>query len=131
MLFQIDVVGSGPDEVFPSFWAAQPTPDDTRAFAESLVHGVTKYRRWLDRAVASCSEHWRVERMAVVDRNVLRMAVFELVFDPDTPRAVVIDEAIEVAKRFGGEESGAFVNGLLDAVRRGIERGEVVPPTSD
>jgi N utilization substance protein B len=131
MLFQIDLTGETSAEVFAPFWSAQPTADDARAFAEQLVHGVSSHRRGLDRILAGTSEHWRVERMAVVDRNVLRMAVYELVFEADTPPAVVIDEAIEVAKRFGGEESGAFVNGVLDAVRKALGRGEVLAPPAD
>ena len=128
MLFQIDVTRASPDEVFPHFWAGQAAPDDTHAFAEGLVLGVTRHLRSLDEVVAGSSEHWRIERMAVVDRNVLRMAVYEMLFHRETPPAVVIDEAIEVAKRFGGDESGAFVNGVLDAIRKSVERGEISPP---
>jgi N utilization substance protein B len=131
MLFQIDVTAATPEEVFPQFWAAQDTGDDVRSFAESLVLGVTSRRRSLDAVMAASSDHWRVERMAVVDRNVLRMAVFELLCHRDTPPAVVLDEAIEVAKRFGGDESGAFVNGVLDAVRRSLDRGEIPIPPAD
>lgn len=128
MLFQIDLSDAGPREVFAGFWTGQTVSEETRGFAEELVTGVTKHLRGIDAVVASSSEHWRIERMAVVDRNVLRMAVYELLYHADTPAAVVIDEAIEVAKRFGGEESGAFTNGVLDAIRKAVERGEIVPP---
>lgn len=125
MLFQIDLTGTTPPDVFGTFWTGQEAGEDVRAFAERLVLGVTGERRALDRAIAVSATNWRIERMAVVDRNVLRMAVFELLHEPPTPHAVVIDEAIEVAKKFGSEESGAFINGILDDVRRRLERGEL------
>ena len=80
--------------------------------------GVVQERPRLDRAISDQARHWRLERMAVVDRNVLRLAVWELFFDADTPPPVVIDEAVEVARRFGSEQSASFINGILDAVRR-------------
>ena len=131
LLFQMDLTGGSSAEVFAEFWRSQPAADEIRAFAERLVAGVSSHRRGLDRILTGTSQHWRVERMAVVDRNVLRMAIFELVFEGETPPAVIIDEAIEVAKRFGGGESGAFINGVLDAVRLAIERGEVEAPPPD
>lgn len=127
MLFQMDVAGGPPEDVLPQFWSDQDTPEDVRRFAEDLVRGVARERLFLDNVVAGSAENWRIERMAVVDRNVLRMAVYEMVFDPEVPPVVAIDEAIEVARKFGSEESGAFINGILDAVRKRIERGEVTP----
>jgi N utilization substance protein B len=131
LLFQLDLTGEKAEDVFASFWAEQPSAEEIQEFAERLVLGVAAHRRGLDRVLSGSSENWRIDRMAVVDRNVLRMAVYELFFEPDTPPAVVIDEAVEVAKRFGGDESGAFINGVLDAVRRAVERGEVTAPAAD
>ena len=125
MLFQIDLTGTTPPDVFGTFWTGQEAGEDVRAFAERLVLGVTHEVRALDRAIAVSATNWRIERMAVVDRNVLRMAVYELLHDIPTPPAVVIDEAIEVAKKFGSEDSGSFINGILDDVRRRVERGEL------
>ena len=125
MLFQIDLTGTAPPEVFATFWTGQEMGEDVRAFAERLVLGVAGELRALDRAIAVSATNWRIERMAVVDRNVLRMAVYELLHDPATPAPVVIDEAIEVAKKFGSEDSGSFINGILDDVRRRVERGEL------
>lgn len=125
MLFQIDLTGSTPEEVFPLFWSGRDVPRELRGFAERLVTRVAARRDTLDAVIAACAEHWRLERMAVVDRNVLRLATSEMLDDPDTPKAVVIDEAIEVARKFGGEDSARFANGVLDAVRLRIERGEV------
>jgi len=124
MLFQIDLTGASPQEVFREFWHDQEAGEEMRRFAESLVLGVHAGRGELDRWIVGSAEHWRVERMAVVDRNVLRMAVHEMLHDPAPPPAVIIDEAIEVAKKFGSEESGAFINGILDAIRKRVEQGE-------
>ena len=131
MLFQIDMAGGSPDEVFPHFWREHDAEVEVKAFAEGLVHGVIKERAALDGIIAGSAEHWRVERMAVVDRNILRVAVYELAWLPHTPPVVVLDEAIEVGKKFGSEQSGAFINGILDAVRKRIERGEVPAARSD
>lgn len=118
MLFQIDLIGVEPAEVYAQFWDEHDTEDDVRAFSQELVDGVCTTREQLDARITEIAEHWRIERMAVVDRNVLRMALYEMNRQPQTPIAVVIDEAIEVARRFGSEESAKFVNGVLDALRR-------------
>jgi N utilization substance protein B len=128
MLFQIDLTQTSPVEVFRQFWANQPGEEDVRAFAERLVAGVVDELQRLDAVIVGSAENWRVERMPVVDRNVLRISIFEMLFEPTTPPAVCIDEAIEVAKRFGSGESGGFINGVLDDVRRRIERGELHAP---
>ena len=125
MLFQIDLTGVSPRDVFRDFWSDHTAPSEIRGFAEELVLGVHDDLRELDRWIIGSAEHWRIERMAVVDRNVLRMAVHEIVHDPETPDAVIIDEAIEVAKKYGSEESGSFINGVLDAIRKRKERGDL------
>jgi N utilization substance protein B len=94
-------------------------------FAVRLAVGVAAARDEIDTLLRDAIDNWRLERLGTVDRNVLRLAVFEFLREPATPRVVVIDEAIEVAKRFGGEESGKFVNGILDALRRRLDG---VPP---
>jgi N utilization substance protein B len=127
MLFQIDVTGASPQEVFVDFWNQPQVEDAVRRFSEQLVLGVFERRGNLDPLISDAAEHWRVERMAVVDRNVLRMAIYEMLYDAQTPAAVAIDEAIEVAKKYGSAESGAFINGVLDAVRRGIDSGTIRP----
>jgi N utilization substance protein B len=125
MLFQIDMAGGAPAEVYPHFWKEHEAELEVREFAQGLVEGVMKEREALDRIIAGSADNWRVERMAVVDRNILRVAVYELAWLPDTPPIVVLDEAIEVGKKYGSEQSGSFINGILDAVRKRIERGEV------
>ncbi len=94
-------------------------PEGARAFAKELVNGVRDRLEQLDREIARSATHWRVERMAAVDRNLLRLATFEM-RHIGTPPSVVIDEAVELARRFGSERSPAFVNGVLDGVARGL-----------
>jgi transcription antitermination protein NusB len=121
MLFQIDMAGGAPVEIYPEFWREHAVEDEVKSFAEALVEGVTRERDRLDALIAGAAANWRVERMAVVDRNILRMATYELSHRLETPAAVILDEAIEVGKRFGTEQSGAFINGVLDAVRRDLQ----------
>ena len=118
MLFTIDMTGVDPADVFGTFWSHHEAERGVRAFSEELVTGVHAARDDLDARIVKVAKRWRIERMAVVDRNVLRMALFEMDREPETPPAVVIDEAIEVARRFSNEESASFVNGVLDALRR-------------
>jgi N utilization substance protein B len=125
ILFQIDMAGGAPEEIYPHFWKEHEAELEVRSFAQGLVEGVVREREDLDRIIAGSVEHWRIDRMAVVDRNILRVAVYELSRLPDTPSVVVLDEAIEVGKKYGSEQSGSFINGILDAVRKRIERGEV------
>jgi N utilization substance protein B len=125
MLFQIDMAGGVPAEVYPHFWKEHETELEVREFAQGLVEGVMREREALDRVISGSVDNWRIERMAVVDRNILRVAVYELAWLPDTPSVVVLDEAIEVGKKYGSEQSGSFINGILDSVRKRIERGEV------
>lgn len=128
MLFQIDITGTDPEEVVRQFWLEQEAEEESRRFAERLVHGVRLQMAELDRRVAGVAEHWRLERMPVVDRNVLRIAVYELLNDPETPSIVIIDEAIEIGKKFGSGESGGFINGLLDSIRTHLEQERIRPP---
>ena len=125
MLFQIDLTGIEPLDVFRQFWEDSDGAADSRAFAERLVLGVMRTRQYLDDVIAGSTENWRIERMAVVDRNVLRMAVYEMLFDHETPHAAIIDEGIEVARKFGSDASASFINGILDSVHRRMDRGEI------
>ncbi len=106
-------------EAFESASENFELPEGARAFAKELISGVTTHRAALDEMLTEHARNWRLARMATVDRNVLRVAVFELMYST-TPAAVVIDEAVELARRFGGEKSPAFVNGILDAVAHAV-----------
>jgi N utilization substance protein B len=119
-LYQIDVAAEGIDEALSRFWRSfEPVEREVMALAEALVRGVAAHRRAVDEAIERVSTNWRLDRMAKVDRNVLRLAVYELL-ETDVPVKVVINEAIELGKKFGSESTGAFVNGVLDKVASGL-----------
>jgi len=121
-LYQWDVRG---DEVLPELdelLVKDRREPDVADYVKALVRGTIEHKADIDRRISEAAEHWRIERMAVVDRNLLRMATFEMAYHKaEVPPKVAINEAIELAKRFSTGESGAFVNGVLDRVRRGIE----------
>jgi N utilization substance protein B len=104
------------EERLQAFWAEHRVSPDVRSFAESLVRGTAAARRRIDALLAPHLEHWVLTRLALVDLCILRLATYELLFHEETPPRVVIDEAIELAKAFGGSDSGAFVNGVLDKI---------------
>ena len=115
-LYQIDVAASEIDEALTRFWRSfEPAERDVQELAEQLVRGVHRERRSIDERIEAASTNWRVDRMARVDRNALRLAVFELL-QGDAPVKVIINEAIELGKKYGSESSGAFVNGVLDRI---------------
>lgn len=119
MLFQADVGRQSPDEVRKTFWQARDEVDEsTRGFAEDLFRVATTREAEIDALLEQHSKNWRLNRMAAVDRNLLRMAVAELLGFPGTPQPVVIDEALEIARRYSAPESIDFLNGLLDAIAR-------------
>jgi N utilization substance protein B len=120
MLFQWEMGGHSPEHVLRTFLPNQKLDPDVQSFAEFLFMGTVHDVESLDRYLRDHSEHWRVERMAAVDRNILRAALFELIHAPDTPASVVINEALEIARRFSGTDSVEFVNGVLDAVRKSL-----------
>ncbi len=126
-LYQIDVAAAGIDEALISFWKSfEPTEKEVQVLAEVLVRGVATDRRLVDELIEGVSTNWRLDRMAKVDRNVLRLAAWELV-KGDAPVKVIINEAIELGKKYGSESTGAFVNGVLDKVAQGLpatRRGE-------
>ena len=128
ILFQLEFNSGDPSAVAAAYWAHQKVGPDTRAYAEWLVAQVRDHQAEIDDLVQAASRNWRLVRMAVVDRNILRIAVGELLYEPSLVPAIVIDEAIEVAKRFSGDESAVFINGVLDAVRARLSgRTEVRP----
>jgi transcription antitermination protein NusB len=126
MLYQSEIGRAGAYETITTFWPANDpqgdVDEDARAFANMLVKETTTRIPDLDRLIAEHAHNWRVERMAVIDRLVLRLAACELLTQPETPPKVVINEAIELARTFSGEESVPFVNGVLDAVRKELEK---------
>jgi N utilization substance protein B len=97
-------------------------PDDLKSFAERLAVGVTNTVGNLDPVITDAAEHWRLERMNVMDRLILRLSIYEFLYEPETPARVIINEALELARTFSGDDSVRFINGILDAIRRRLER---------
>lgn len=128
MLFALDTTGNDVEQTIYDYWRETPGDPEGRAYANDLVTGVMSVIEELDHRITGASAHWRVDRMNRVDRNVLRLGVYELAHRPDVPRAVALDEAVELAKRYGAEDSGAFVNGVLDQVADDCGRVEPAPP---
>jgi N utilization substance protein B len=123
MLYQWDVSGEPMDRVMEAFWRLRSTTGETRALAERLAAGAQACAPESDAAITGAATNWRFDRIAPVDRTILRLGTYELMKEAETPPAVVLDEAVELAKRFGEADSPAFVNGVLDAIRRRV-RGE-------
>lgn len=117
LLFQYDIHGGAGDWV-EQFWEQYPVQEDVRMFAEQVLGGVMAHRAELDAIINRAAAHWKVARMAVVDRNILRSAVFELLWMPEVPAKVTVNEALELARLFADEEARRFVNGILDRVLR-------------
>ena len=125
MLFQADMGKQEPEEVRRNFWSGRgDVGADVQGFAEDLFRVASDRAAEIDGLIEQHAEHWRMERMAAVDRNLLRAAVAELLGYPDTPRAVVINEALEIARKFSSPESVQFINGVLDSVGRGLEKAK-------
>jgi len=121
MLYQAEASGVPMSDVVAVFWGDRDVAPDVRHFAERLATGAAGSQAEIDALLVENLENWRLERLAIVDRNILRMAVYEFLHETDTPPIVIIDEAIEVARRFGGDDSWQFANGILDAVRKKLE----------
>lgn len=116
VLYQMDVMDQAVEIAFDLFCLHHPPAEAARSFARQLCFGVAENKAGIDELLEECSEHWSLGRMAVVDRNILRLAVFEIRNCPDIPDRVTINEAIELAKLYGAEESGGFINGILDRI---------------
>lgn len=119
MLFQVEFQPHR-ETLLKIFWQEHEALQPVKDFANLLVNGVLQHLSEIDLLIEDAAEHWATKRMATVDRNVLRFAIYELCYLGDIPPRVSVNEAIEVAKKFGNEESGAFINGILDRVLKGV-----------
>jgi N utilization substance protein B len=126
MLYQWEIGRVSPGDTILTYWSARDERGDVadrhREFANALLRGTTSRVDEIDKLLGSSTQNWRVERMAVLDRAVLRLATYELLAEPATPAKVVINEALELARAYSGEEAVLFVNGVLDGVRKEIGR---------
>jgi N utilization substance protein B len=116
MLFQHDISGNEPDMITSTFEDLQKSKPNTREFAVKIFRGTVDHLREIDDMIQRQADNWRLSRMAVVDRNIIRMSVYEFLHETDTPKLVIIDEAIEIAKKFGTQKSSQFINGILDGI---------------
>ncbi|MCP4688889.1 MAG: transcription antitermination factor NusB [Desulfobacterales bacterium] len=130
-LFYLDMRRENSEKALDLFCQCLDPPEKARPFFLRLVRGVMTSGDRIDAIIERFSDNWKINRMARVDRNVLRMAVFELLFCEDIPPKVTINEAIDVGKKFGGEESGSFVNGIMDSIRMAIDSGELGMQTEE
>ena len=120
MLYEYDVGRQSKDEILRTFWQMNEHPQKVREFADQLFQGTIQKVKEIDKVIQQHTKNWRLNRMAVVDRNVLRLAVFEFLSGSRTPETVVINEALEIAKRFSTNESAQFVNGILDSIKNDL-----------
>ena len=126
-LFAVDVRGIWDDPLLEWLDEDEDLPDRTAEFAQKLLSGVSDSRSRLDQVITRYAPAWPVSQLSVIDRNILRIALFELLYTPETPRKTAINEAVELAKIFGSESSARFVNGVLGSAMSGLESGEIAP----
>jgi N utilization substance protein B len=119
LLFQLDITGDRlSDELLDEFWEGNKEDSEVRDFADSIVRGTIGHLDTIDSLIRDATEHWELERMPVIDRNILRAATYELLYRPDIPPSVAINEAIELAKKYSTEDSYRFINGVLDRIQQ-------------
>jgi transcription antitermination protein NusB len=121
MLFQWDITRDTIDQIAETFFQDHEQEAHVMEFARQLVKGTVEHVEQIDRLIQLHAEHWRLDRMATVDRNLLRLAVQEFLYDRETPKNVVINEAIEIGRRFSTQESPQFINGILDSIKKELE----------
>lgn len=124
ILFQLNLGKENfTDEMLERFWDEKATSQDVRGYTTILVKGTIENLREIDRIITDFAENWTLERMSTVDRNILRFATYELLHRTDIPSTVTLNEAIEIGKKYGTEESGAFINGILDRIAKEVRKG--------
>jgi len=127
ILYQLEFHPGKLEELLRSFWAEGPPTSEVQTFSEELVRGVLEHGEKIDALITKYAEHWSLPRIALVDRNILRLATYELLFRKEIPEKVILNEAIEIAKLYGSEDSGRFVNGILDRIRT-VTRPDLLEP---
>lgn len=126
MLFQYDISRPRVDELTRTYWDSfgEDMSDVPRDFSNNLALGAISHLDEIDNLIKKRAENWRIQRMAVVDRNILRLAIYEFLYESETPKTVVINEALEIARRFSTFEATQFINGILDAIKRDLETNQ-------
>lgn len=121
-LFQRDFNHGNLEDALLQFWTDVKAQAKMRVFTEELIRGVESRKDTLDKSIQECADNWDIKRMGAVDRNVMRVALYEMLYRPDVPPIVSINEAVEIAKELSGKESGKFVNGILDRMAKELQR---------
>ncbi len=116
VLYEMDLLRIDPEKAIKLYWENFEAPKNVQKFSSRLIEGTFNHIEEIDNLISSCSEHWAIGRMSRVDRNILRLAVYELLHCSDIPPKVTLNEAIDLGKDFGSENSGSFINGILDAL---------------
>jgi N utilization substance protein B len=125
LLFQLTLTGDElHEELLREFWEGNDEDPDVKDFTFTLVKGTRKHLKTIDETIQKAAEHWSLDRMAVVDRNILRSATYELLYCPDISPSVVINEAIEISKKYSTEDSASFINGILDKISKSSRKVE-------
>ena len=124
ILFQLEFHDSPAEDVQVGYWITRKADTEVRKYGSWLVEGILRRRGEIDEIIDGISEHWRLSRMAVVDRNILRIAVFEFLEEEHIPPAVIINEALEIAKKYSGDRAAVFINGILDAAQKQLKDSE-------
>ncbi|HSP06997.1 MAG TPA: transcription antitermination factor NusB [Acidobacteriota bacterium] len=123
-LYALDLNPQPVHDFLKIFWEMNPCRESVQEYATTLIRGTVKNEKEIDALIAAHSSNWKIDRMAVTDRNILRLGTFELLEEPSVPSSVVINEAIEIAKKFGTTDSATFINGVLDSIHHDLERKE-------
>jgi N utilization substance protein B len=126
MLFQYDIARPPISELISTYWSelGDDIGDEARQFSNKLAAGTIQHLEEIDQLIKKRAENWRISRMPIVDRNILRLAVYEFIYEPETPKSVIINEALEIARRFSTFEATQFINGVLDAIKRDLESSQ-------
>lgn len=128
VLFHLEFSHDDPSEVFDLICENFKAPESIQDFSKMLVLGVCDKKEGLDSAISHSSRNWRIDRMTRLDRSILRLAVFEMMFVPDIPARVSLDEAVEMGKKFGSEDSGRYINGVLDHIYNALIKDNPTEP---
>jgi len=118
ILFRLEFENTHLEKTLIQYWENRKTSEEIKEYSTWLVNGIISRKERIDNIIQRVSEHWRISRMALIDRNILRMAVFELLYEENIAPPIVINEAIEIAKKYSGDQAATFVNGILDAIRK-------------
>ncbi len=121
ILFELEFDNTQLEKTLNQYWGTKRASEAVKEYSSWLVKGIVSHQEEIDSLIQSSSEHWRISRMALVDRNILRIAVFEFLHEENVVPAIIINEAIEIAKKYSSDEAADFVNGVLDAIRKKLE----------